>query len=363
MLAQFCSLLHGCGFGAPVGSNPGSIMQATDGNFYGVTFNGGNGGGGAVWQLVANTWALNMLFSFDSGPMGLYPGVTLVQGRDGQLYGVTHNGGSGNPDCASYCGTVFKVSLSGHETVLYSFCSQTNCTDGATPAAPLVQGGDGNFYGTTYAGGANGAGVIFKITPNGAYTVLHSFGGGDGGAALAPLIQGSDGNFYGSASVGGTHNDGTLFRITPSGTFAALYSFSGSDGANPEGAMVQDSQGNFYGTTLHGGANLAATAIFTQLSYSLTRIADRQRKRDQRRWKHQLSRDVYPLVPFQHGCDSHRESRPRVGAFGTWGQACSGDSPTCNVTMTGDESVSATFTQNSYTLTRLDQRARHCHQY
>ncbi len=177
-LFTFCSILR-CTYG----SNPTSIMQASDGNFYGVVSNGGESQDGALWQLQPTSWTFSEL-----GSPGVFPSVTLVQGRDGQLYGVAPAGGIGLPNCPSYCGTVFKITLSGNPTVLYNFCSQTNCTDGAEPSAPLVQGSDGNFCGTTLYGGANGAGVIFKITPSGTMTILHSFAGGEGNGVVAPLI-------------------------------------------------------------------------------------------------------------------------------------------------------------------------------
>jgi uncharacterized repeat protein (TIGR03803 family) len=189
-----------------------------------------------------------------------------VQGSDGNFYGTTYVGGQHsyyNP------GTVFRISPSGGYGSLYSFGSVPN--DGAYPAAALVQGSDGNFYGTTDCGGAAnvnltslcfGYGAVFRISPTGSEMILHSFGGSpaDGAYPLAGLVQGCDGNFYGTTYNGGTSTNcsggcGTVFRISPSGTYTSLYSFgsSPSDGQIPQGGLVQGSDGNFYGTTLLGG--------------------------------------------------------------------------------------------------------------
>ena len=134
------------------------------------------------------------------------------------------------------------------ERVLYSFAGGV---DGENPNSALIQASDGNFYGTTPNGGANNLGTVFKITSAGVETVLHSFAGGsDGRTPYAALIQGSDGNFYGTTVVGGTDNRGTVYKITAAGVETVLYSFAaGSEGANPYAALIQGSEGNFYGTT------------------------------------------------------------------------------------------------------------------
>lgn len=152
--------------------------------------------------------------------------------------------------------------------VLYSFCSKggDSCTDGLYPVGGLVQGADGNFYGTTSAGGAYWQGNVFKITPQGALTTLYSFCSGgspcsDGGEPQGTLIQGTDGNFYGTTSFGGTGSGagGTVFKITPDGVLTTLYNFCSqgipdcADGNYPYGALVQGTDGNFYGTTESNG--------------------------------------------------------------------------------------------------------------
>jgi len=147
---------------------------------------------------------------------------------------------------------------------------QFNGADGMSPRAALVQGTDSNFYGTTYWGGDTncatyGCGTVFKITPQGTFTSLYQFGGlpTDGINPLAGLVQGSDGNFYGTTYGGGTNNQGTIFNISPQGTLTTLYQFGGlpTDGIDPEAGLVLGSDGSFYGTTEFGGTNYAGTVF------------------------------------------------------------------------------------------------------
>jgi uncharacterized repeat protein (TIGR03803 family) len=157
----------------------------------------------------------------------------------GNLYGTTTIGGPHDPlYCQSGCGTIFKITLDGTLTTLRGFVH----TDGNLPCVRLVQGVDGNFYGTTEAGGSSDFGTVFKITPAGVLTTLHSVAGTDGLAPVAGLVQGTDGNFYGSASLGGTEDCyrgcGTIFQITPGGTLTVLHSFVVNDGADPRAALV-----------------------------------------------------------------------------------------------------------------------------
>jgi uncharacterized repeat protein (TIGR03803 family) len=164
--------------------------------------------------------------------------------------------------CGYGCGTVFKITTSGTLTTIYTFCPQTNCPDGSNPSAGLVQGNDGNFYGTSSSGGAYGEGTIFKITPSGTLKTLYSFCSQtncpDGAHPYAGLVQANNGNFYGTTALAGPHNYGTVFEITPTGVFTTLYGFCARrncpDGGNPETALTQGSDGNLYGTTTSGGA-------------------------------------------------------------------------------------------------------------
>lgn len=197
-------------------------------------------------------WAQSFktLIIFD-GTNGATPVDTpLVQGTDGNLYGTTLGGGSQGS------GTVFKITPAGKLTTLYSFCSLSNCADGSGPYGGLVLGRDGNFYGTTFTGGSNGiSGTVFRIKPDGTLTTLHNFNGADGAGPAAPMILAADGNFYGITQNGGTNNAGTIFKITPTGAFKTLHSIVSGDGFFLTGPLVQGADGNFYGTTESGGAN------------------------------------------------------------------------------------------------------------
>jgi uncharacterized repeat protein (TIGR03803 family) len=173
----------------------------------------------------------------------------LVQGTDGNFYGTGTNGGS------AFLGAVFKVTPGGSMTTLASFTG----ANGDKPMASLVQGNDGNFYGTTELGGStwvassnSGLGTVFKITPGGVLTTLVSFTGANGQYPDGSLVLGSDGNFYGTTEFGGSSNDGTVFKMTPTGTLTTLASFNGNNGADPIAGLIQGSDGNFYGTTSTG---------------------------------------------------------------------------------------------------------------
>jgi len=214
----------------------------------------------------AQAQALTTLHSFDYND-GQDPTAALVQATNGNLYGTTYVGGADLIDCFDGCGTVFKITPGGTLTTLYSFCSQSGCTDGASPSAGLVQATDGNFYGTTTGGGAIGDGTIFKITQTGTLTTLHSFDGTDGASPAAALVQATDGNLYGTTFYGGANSCiightnvgcGTVFKITPGGTLTTLRSFDGTDGQYPN-ALVQATNGNLYGTTSGGGADGGGT--------------------------------------------------------------------------------------------------------
>jgi uncharacterized repeat protein (TIGR03803 family) len=154
-------------------------------------------------------------------------------------------------------GTVFKITPGGVLTTLHSFVS----TDGANPVAGVVQATDGNFYGTTGYGGAMGLGNVFKITPSGALTTLFFFDFYTNGSLPYGLVQATDGNFYGTTQYGGAHRFGTIFKITLGGTLTTLHSFALRDGSNPYAGLVQDTSGNFYGTTAHAGAGGAGTVF------------------------------------------------------------------------------------------------------
>jgi uncharacterized repeat protein (TIGR03803 family) len=249
-----------------------SLVQGTDGNFYGTASAGGANvfypdcpvGCGTLFKITSSG-TLTTLYSFcsQSGCTdGSSPLAALVQATNGDFYGTTYLGGNTGPVCGDpTCGTVFKITPSGTLTTLYAFCSQSGCADGAVTEAALVQATKGNFYGTTYTGGVNGYGTVFKITPSGTLTSLYSFcsqsGCTDGSSPLAALVQATNGNFYGTTTGGGANGYGTVFKITPSGTLTTLYSFCSQsgcpDGSLPRAALVQAPSGDFYGTTSGGG--------------------------------------------------------------------------------------------------------------
>ncbi|MGO8795844.1 MAG: choice-of-anchor tandem repeat GloVer-containing protein [Candidatus Sulfotelmatobacter sp.] len=231
----------------------GALTQATDGNIYGTTTNGGGHGYGNVYRITPNG-EITSIYDFCKRPNcadGTTPEWAPVLGSDGNLYGTTTGIDYGY-------GTVYKMALSGELTTLYTFCSLANCADGSTPNG-LVAASDGNFYGTTFGGGNFNAGTIFKITPSGQFTSLYSFCSlancADGNSPVSPLIVGSDGNLYGAAWQ--YNGGGVLYRFTLAGDYKALYSFCRgifcTSGSGPL-ALVQDANGNFFGTTQYGGS-------------------------------------------------------------------------------------------------------------
>ena len=211
------------------GSKPSSLIVGSDGNFYGTTFIGGNSNYGTVFRITPAGAETVVLYSFLGGSDGELPSASLAEGSDGNFYGTTPFGGS------SRDGTIFRITPSGDETVLYSFPGGTK--NGANPYTALIQGDDGSFYGTTQAGGnennnpcGGGCGSLFKITPTGNETTLYLFAAStmDGALPAGSLIQGSDGNFYGTTSGGGQFDGGTVFQITPAGVLTVLHSFTGA---------------------------------------------------------------------------------------------------------------------------------------
>jgi uncharacterized repeat protein (TIGR03803 family) len=195
----------------------------------------------AALSMASSAQTFSNLFTFDQGD-GANPDGRLVQGNDGDFYGVTNLGGAYGQ------GEVYKVTTEGAITVLHSFCNPSDCTDGSQPAAGLILGKDGNFYGTTPTN-------VFEITPSGSLTVLSTSVG-----SYSPLVQGNDGNFYGTVQVDGNSTRkcggpcGTIFRITSAGVVTTLHYFKGIDGWSPEGGLAQGTDGDFYGTTAEGGA-------------------------------------------------------------------------------------------------------------
>jgi uncharacterized repeat protein (TIGR03803 family) len=280
-LYDFCAQQPNCADGALLRSG---LVEGTDGNLYGTTYEGGvsnvcsDDGCGTVFKISPNG-TLTTLYRFctQNPPYctdGAYPSAGLVQGIDGNFYGTAGGGTNGS-------GTVFKITPMGTLTTLYSFCSQTNCTDGAIPFSGLVQATNGNFYGATWGGGASdacgyGCGTVFEITPTGTLTTLYSFCSaencGDGDRPFDALIQATDGNLYGTTAYGGANGDGTFFQITPGGTLTTLHSFSSTDGSFPASGVVQATDGNFYGTAGTGGSNNDGTVFKITATGTLTTL-------------------------------------------------------------------------------------------
>ena len=250
------------------------LVQASDGNFYGTTEEAGASVYGTIFKITPEG-TLTTLYNFCAKKNcrdGAQPDAALIQGSDRNLYGTTQGGG------ATGFGTVFKITLSGTLTTLYSFCAQTNCADNSEPTAQLVQATDGNFYGTTYEGGttsqlcSSGCGTVFKLTPTGVLTTLHSFDGTDGYNIVAGIIQGTDGSLYGTTQLGGAYSGGTIFKITKGGVFATLHSFNNSDGSNVYAGLTQATDGNIYGATYYGGTNNEGTIFRITPAGALTTL-------------------------------------------------------------------------------------------
>jgi uncharacterized repeat protein (TIGR03803 family) len=295
----------------------GTLLQASDGNFYGTTDAGGASNDGILFQYDTTTKTLNVLVAFN-GTNGQSPyGGSLIQATDGNLYGMTKFGGS------SYKGTLFKCTTSGTLTTLVNFTGAngtepwgsliqasdgnlyglvwTNSTSpgygtlfrcttsgtlttlvnfgvtaiGNTPDGSLMKATDGNFYGTTVYGGSAGEGTIFKYNPvSNTTTTLINFTGTNGENPYCDLMQASDGNLYGITSAGGSSSCGTIFKLTLSGTFTTLINFSGSNGKNAQGSLVQASDGNLYGMTPFGGTASYGNLFKCTTSGTLTNIVN-----------------------------------------------------------------------------------------
>ena len=247
------------------GANPAAgLVLGADGNYYGTAPNGGANSNGTVFKVSADGSFFTNIYNFSGGTNGANPSGALISGVDGNLYGTTYNGGVSN------WGTVFKISTNGACTML----GMLGGTNGAHPDTALIQGPDGSLYGATRYGGpyskttfgGTGYGVIFQIATNGTLSTPVVFDGTNG-ANSAALALGHDGNFYGTTEWGGTFSPlpqgfGTIFRLNPDGTFTNLYKFSGgNDGGFPVAGLAQGNDGNFYGTTSSGGSNQLGTVF------------------------------------------------------------------------------------------------------
>ena len=354
-------------------------MRATDGTLYGTAATGGMDNSGSIFA-VSSSGALSLLHSFTIGD-GADPQAPLMQASDGNFYETASGGG------AYSWGTVVRMAANGTVTLLHSFCANVgqNCPDGAQPVGGMTQASDGTIYGTTSLGGAYSfmpGGTIFKITPSGSLTTLVSFdtyNGIDGTSPSGALLQASDGSFYGTTVNGGAHADGTVYRFDPTGrtlsvTVNGAGSVTSTDGlincpgtcshiyahnanvtlnASPaQGAAFAGWTGACTGT---GSCQLVmtqdrvVTAAFLPL-YTLTVTATGNGS--------VTSTDGFINCPgncthnYLANTQVQLNANPDQGyGLSVWGGACGGNSPTCFVDMNANLTVSATFTQSSYTLT------------
>jgi uncharacterized repeat protein (TIGR03803 family) len=283
------------------------LIQGNDGSLYGTTYRGGAGDAGSIFKLdTAGT--LTTLHSFNrfSDSLGAYPAAGLIRGLDGSFYGTTSRGfGSGDN------GTIFRLGTSGIVTTLHFF----TLSDGAFPYGALIQGSDGSFYGTTASGGtgfcglpALACGTVFKLDTSGTLTTLHSFNNSDGAGPYAALIQGSDGSLYGTTVGGGPFASGTVFKLNNSGTLTTLHAFNGSDGATPVGGLIQAGNGRFYGTTAYGGVSDSGTIFEMDSSGNVTTL-------------HAFNGDdgALPLAGLTQGSDGSVYGTTTDGGAFAWG--------------------------------------------
>jgi uncharacterized repeat protein (TIGR03803 family) len=321
----YSAIYNFCAEGAPcasTGGDPeGGVVLGFDGNLWGTTLNGGKDAAGTVFNVTPEG-VLKLVYSFTNGNDDSAPTFSVLQGQDGNMYGVSEaqyetqygsffklttrgvmtphpfdytNGAApnlpvlgtdgnyygttelgGDPSCR--CGTIYKATAAGKITVLHTFTGFDGVPyDGERPLGTLVEGSDGNFYGTTYEGGDNGTdngGVVFKITPEGVYSIIHDFvtvaPNYDGQLPYSGLILGTDGDLYGTTAKGGSLGGGTIYQITTSGAEKVLYNFcTGScyDGLLPTTAMVQHTDGKFYGSS---SGNSLGGSVFYSLDMGLS---------------------------------------------------------------------------------------------
>jgi uncharacterized repeat protein (TIGR03803 family) len=225
----------------------GKLVLDSQGNLYGVDQTGGASGNGTIFKLT-RSGVFQILYSFTGQADGAFPNG-VISDAQGNFYGTTNQGGAFGQ------GTVFRFTPGHVLKVLYTF---TGGSDGGEPFdSALYRDSQGNLYGTAmFDGGIISFGVVFKVTPAGTESVLHTFrGGSDGGHPKGSLIADSAGNLYGTTSSGEGFHGGTVFRITPAGVLTEIHTFFGSDGYDPDAGLAMDAQGNLYGTTFSGGTS------------------------------------------------------------------------------------------------------------
>jgi uncharacterized repeat protein (TIGR03803 family) len=261
--AQTVATVYNFAGGTTSGANPWyvTLVQGTDGQLYGTTYNGGSHSKGTAFK-VTTSGTFTLLHSFSGGASdGAYPTGGFTLGTDGNLYGTTQMGGSGSQ------GVVFKMTTAGAVTVLHTFNAGT---DGVFPWGPPILASDGNYYGTA-SGGEKNNGLVYKITSTGTFTIVYKFDGTHGTYPIAPPTQGMDGLLYVPVSEGGTSFCGTIVQLTTAGVLNNTYDFPCTSGGSfPIGPLVQDASGTFYSTTQNGGTNNEGTIyqVNTALSVS-----------------------------------------------------------------------------------------------
>jgi uncharacterized repeat protein (TIGR03803 family) len=250
------TVLHNFAGGTDGGYPLAAPVEASNGSIYGTTL-GPAPSTSTVYQYTLSG-AFSTIYQFDgTAGEGVVSGV--IQGADGNLYGTASEGGANN------CGTIFKMTTAGTLLRYFSFkCG----LGGASPSASLVQASDGNFYGTTSAGGYNGHGTIFKMGQKGLVSILYRFRGKPiDGSGPGALVEGTDGNLYGITTLGGKENFGALFSATKSGSYSLLYSFAHTVGQNPSGGLMQHTNGQLYGTAEKGGAGGAGSVFSLDMGF------------------------------------------------------------------------------------------------
>lgn len=245
------TLLYSFGKTAKDGRYPSAgLLLDAKGNLYGTTQEGGAFGFGTIFKVAGDSEIV--LHNFAGNPTdGQYPVQGLIEDAAGNLYGATELGGKFND------GTIFKLDTTGHETVIFSL---TGGPGGNYPFGGVVRDSAGNIY-CTAAYGSNQIGVIFKVSPSGKETVLHTFEGSDGSYPSSGLIRDSKGTLYGTTEFGGSIGSGVAYSLTATGTFTVLHNFAGSDGGDLLTPLVLDSAGNLYGTTTEGGVHGEGTVF------------------------------------------------------------------------------------------------------
>jgi uncharacterized repeat protein (TIGR03803 family) len=272
--AQTYTVLYNfAGTGGDGGGPIGRLIQDSAGNLYGTTTGGGAFGFGTVFKLDAHG-AETVLYSFAGTASGdgdsPYSGLTLD--HLGNFYGTTFKGGVDD------LGTVYKIDTTTYqETIVHSFAA----TEGANPATGVVQDKAGNLYGTTYKGGFYGYGAVYKLAADGTVTVLYSFPTAEIPFYPSGLVRDAQGNLYGTTQYGdGTQDSGTVFKVDVSGAETTLYSFTALDGEHPVATLIRDVFGNLYGTTYLGGSFARGTVFKLDAAGTETVLYNFTGKRD-----------------------------------------------------------------------------------